>query len=84
MTKSISEFIGKAGNIYVEKAAEGNDHPYEVWFEGLCILGDGDSEIEALKSAARHTADISALLQEAIAKTESAIGVGASAGELKT
>jgi hypothetical protein len=79
--KSISEFKGEAGCIYVEKAQPGDDHRYEVWFETFCILGEGNSEIEALLNAARHTRNIDHLVTEAIAKTESAIGVGASAGE---
>ena len=71
----MSEFTGKAGTIYIEKAYYDDRKPYEVWLEDFCILGDGASEQEALQEAARHTADISDLIKEAIAKV--AIGVGA-------
>lgn len=78
MTKSINEFKGKAGRIYVEKAGYDDRKPYEVWFEDLCILGDGDSEIEALRNAARHAADISILIAEALVTMESGSSVSTS------
>ena len=50
MTKS-REFKGEAGCIYIEVAQPGDNHRYEVWFETFCILGEGNSEIEALGDA---------------------------------
>jgi hypothetical protein len=75
MTKSIREFTGRAGNIEIRKADDGNDRPYEVWFEDFCILGDGDSALEALHDAWRHTGDIMALISEAT------LSVAAGAGD---
>lgn len=66
VTKPISEFKGKAGRIYVEKADDVDERHYEVSFEDLCILGTGNSELEALEDAVRHVADISTLVSEAI------------------
>jgi len=69
MSESVSEFTGKAGNIYVEKEPDRNDHPYVVWFEDLVILGHGNSELEALNDAWSHTGDIMVLISEARIKT---------------
>jgi hypothetical protein len=81
VSKSISEFKGEPGCIYVEEAQPGDGHRYEVWFETFCILGEGNSEIEALRDAARYTKNIHHLITGAIAKTECVSSVGASAGE---
>jgi hypothetical protein len=70
------EFTGKAGNIYIQKCRNPkDDHLYEVWFEDFCIMGNGDSELEALRDASRYTGDILALISEAI------LSVGPSAGD---
>jgi hypothetical protein len=73
-TKS-REFKGEAGRIYVEESQPGDDHRYEVRFETLCILGEGNSEIEALQDAWRHTGNIMVLISEAL------LSVAISAGE---
>lgn len=65
----MSEFSGEAGTIYVQKSKAPDYHPYVVWFEDLCILGDGDSEIEALQDAGQHTIDILDLIVQAMKKT---------------
>lgn len=65
MTKSSKEFHGDAGAIYIEQAQPGDNHRYEVWFETFCILGEGNSELEALNDAWRHTGNILALITEA-------------------
>jgi hypothetical protein len=80
VTKSISEFSGEAGTVYIRQAGEGNDRPYEVWFEDFCILGDGDSRLEALRDAQRHTRDILALIVEAEMKITEGATAGAQGG----
>lgn len=66
MSKTISEFSGKAGNIYIEEVDDDDDRPYQVWFEDFCIIGKGDTELEALNDAVAHVGDISRLVSEAI------------------
>lgn len=63
----MSEFKGKAGTIYIERSKL--DSEYEIWFEDLCILGKGKSDIEALQDAADHVKDIGHLISGAIVKT---------------
>lgn len=58
----MSEFTGQAGTIYVEKAGDKPTDGYEVWFEDFCILGKGNSELEALENAGRQTIDILELI----------------------
>lgn len=67
----MKEFRGKAGVIYVEQRPKQSedDKPYEVWFEDFCILGNGDSDIEALQDARQHAEDIVSLISDAIIKT---------------
>lgn len=65
----MSEFKGKAGRIYVEKADNVDDHKWEVWFEDFCILGTGNTEIDALVDAKGHTADIIGLISQGITET---------------
>jgi len=69
------EFQGKAGRIFIEKAGYDDRKAYEVWFEDLCILGDGDSELDALNEAWRHTGDILALISEATLSVSAAPAV---------
>jgi hypothetical protein len=66
VSKSIGEFKGKAGTIYVEKAGYDDSEPYEVWFEDFCIIGTGDSQIAALNDAARHLADMAEIVSDAL------------------
>lgn len=61
----MSEFSGKAGTVYIEKV-KASDREYEVWFEDFCILGTGNTEIEALQHAKRHAEDIVRLVGNAI------------------
>lgn len=68
----MSEYRGKAGRIYVEQSeTEVDSHRYEVWFEDFCILGMGNSELEALEDAARHTQNIGTLIGHAIKEQSS-------------
>lgn len=64
----MSEFKGEAGTIYIERSKDSDEKPFEVWFEDFCILGCGDTDLEALYGAAQHVRDISALIGEAIVK----------------
>ena len=62
----MSEFRGKAGRIFIEQAdTEVDSHRFEVWFEDFCILGMGNSELEALNNAWTHTGNIMALIAAA-------------------
>jgi len=63
VNRTIREFEGKAGNICITR--ESDICPFEVWFEDFCILGDGNSELEALNNAWSYTGDIMALISEA-------------------
>lgn len=78
------EFKGETGTIYVQYS-EGDYKPYNVWFEDFVILGDGDSEIEALRDARAHTANIGKLITDAIGELSDATpatqAVGGSGGE---
>jgi hypothetical protein len=71
-----NEFKGEAGTIYIEQARPGDNHRYEVWFETFCILGEGDSELEALNDAWRHTGNIMALIAEARLKVAATAEAG--------
>lgn len=62
----MSEFSGDAGTIYIEKSKDADDRKYEVWYEDFCILGIGNSEIEALRDAKRHAEHITQLVSSAI------------------
>lgn len=80
----MSEFSGKAGTIYVEKSkyvADGESR-WEVWFEDFCILGAGNTELEALLDAQRMTLEMGELVGHAIAETrETATVSSAGAGD---
>jgi len=78
----MSEFKGKAGWIYIEKAhdVDEGDNQFEVWFEDFCILGLGKTELDALNDAWSHTGDIMVLISEARLKvaddTQAVVGGG--------
>lgn len=65
----MAEFIGDPGSIYTERNPD-DDKPWNVWFEDFCILGDGNTESEALEAALRQTNDIATLINEAIKITK--------------
>lgn len=64
----MKEFSGDAGTIYIEQRPKQSedDKPYEVWFEDFCILGNGDSDIEALQNAKQHVEQMTRLVSDAI------------------
>ena len=75
MSKTISEFKGEAGTIYIERidVISKTDQrvvrsEYEVWFENLSIIGKGNTELQALQDAALCAAQISLLVATAISK----------------
>lgn len=78
----MSEYKGKAGTIYVEQRPKQSedDKPYEVWFEDFCIIGNGDSELEALEDAVQHALDIAELANDAITKFQPPQNAAASGG----
>lgn len=82
----MSEFSGEAGTIYVSKSKDSDEKPWEVWFEDFCILGTGDSEIEALQDAKRQAESITQLVSNAIvgiltSGTDDAPATSAAGGE---
>lgn len=65
----MSEFSSQVGTIYISEADNVDEQRWEVWYEDLCILGVGNSEIEALNDAVGHVADIAHLVNMAIIST---------------
>lgn len=69
MSKTINQFRGKAGTIYIQKAdpdeIDEGGREVEIWFESFCILGLGGTVLEALNDAWSHTGDIMMLISEA-------------------
>lgn len=63
----MSEFSGDAGTIYVTEAEHVDNHRYDVWFEEFHIIGQGNSEIEALRDAAVYAKELLELITSALA-----------------
>lgn len=61
----MSEFTGKAGTIYIEPP-DRSECQWRVWFEDFHIIGQGSSEIEALKDAERMTIEMTELVRSAM------------------
>lgn len=62
---SAREVTGKAGTIYIE-LPDRNERQWRVWFEDFHIIGQGPSEIEALKDAEQMTMEMTELVRSAI------------------
>lgn len=59
------EVRGKAGTIYIEPP-DRSERQWRVWFEDFHIIGQGPSEIEALKDAERMTVEMAELVRSAM------------------
>jgi hypothetical protein len=84
VSKTINEFKGKAGTIYIERAdpneIDENGREIEVWVENFSIIGLGHTELEALNDAWTHVGDMMALIAEARLKVIEAAATTASGG----
>lgn len=63
----MSEYTGECGTIYITETRRSETYAYEVWFEDFHIIGQGHTELEALRDAALHAAQLSALIASALA-----------------
>lgn len=63
------QFNGEVGTISIAK----KDGQYEVWFEDFNIMGQGDSEVEALQEAALHAAQLSLLITKVLTQTQGSL-----------
>ena len=62
---SARDVTGKAGTIYIEPP-DPRDRQWRVWFEDFHVIGQGPSEIEALKDAERMTTEMTDLVRSAM------------------
>lgn len=58
------EVEGKIGTLYIRRDKASRE--YEVWFEDFHIIGQGPSEIEALRDAKRMTMEMTELVESAM------------------
>lgn len=66
----MSEFKGDAGTIYTNKSDTPDLGRWEAWFEDFHIIGQGNTELEALQDAERMTQGMNLLVKEAITKIQ--------------
>lgn len=80
----MSEFKGNAGTIYTSSPSYTIESTspvrWEVWFEDFCIIGQGGTELEALRDAERITSGMNALVKKAVTETEARSAVSTTAG----
>lgn len=75
----MSEFKGKAGTIYIEKV-KASDREYEVWLEDFCILGTGNTELEALQNAGQQAVNILEIIVRAMPEVATTEATHAASG----
>lgn len=76
----MSEFRGDVGTIYTNKSDTSDLGRWEAWFEDFNIIGQGNTELEAMHDAARMTLGMHVLVISAITKLERDSTVSTTAG----
>lgn len=64
----MSEFTGEVGTIYTNKSDSCDLGRWEAWFEDFNIIGQGNTELEALHDAERMTLGMNTLVKQAISE----------------
>ena len=64
----MSEFKGDVGTIYTNRSDTSDLGRWEAWFEDFHIIGQGNTELEALQDAERMAQGMNLLVKEAITK----------------